>query len=78
MKDTNLAQAIVLRLTTHPSATLRTFNLRGCFTSMVAVPDAFPQMVSSCSALEEVTLCLLTLHGGFGSPCTKLYGLVHP
>jgi hypothetical protein len=56
MRDTNLAQAIVLRLTTHPIATLTTFDIQSEYVQ-AAAPEALPQMVRSCSALEKVSIC---------------------
>jgi hypothetical protein len=65
MRGASLAQAIVSRLATHPIATLRTLNLRSSIFEIVPVPHAFPQMVQSCRALEEVTFSCLSIQGDF-------------
>jgi hypothetical protein len=65
MRDANLAQAIVLRLATHPIETLKTFNMGGFMVGTVPAPDALPQMVRSSRALEKMALSYLSFHDNF-------------
>jgi hypothetical protein len=65
MRDTNLAQAIVLRLATHPIETLKTFNVGGFMVGTVPAPAALPEMVRSSSALEKMALSNLSFHDDF-------------
>jgi hypothetical protein len=65
MRGTNLAQAIVSRLGTHPIPTLKTFNMEGFFVQTVAAPEALPEMVRSSTALEKLALSFLSFHDDF-------------